>query len=64
MNLPTVVQKNYTTCVQFYADTYKIYVLPQVWNEIVADNQHNLGKLGTVKVHSYSGQLIVMFTRS
>ena len=24
--------------------TYIIYSLPQVWNEITADNQHNLGK--------------------
>ena len=23
---------------------YKVYLLPQVWNEIIADNQHNLGK--------------------
>ena len=30
-------------------DTYKIYLLPQVWNENTADNQHNLGKLGRVK---------------
>ena len=28
-----------------------IYLLLQVWNKIIADNQHNLGKLVTVKVH-------------
>ena len=40
--------------------------MPQIWNEIIADSQHNLGKLGRVKVHSYGGQLrgIVMFTHS
>ena len=31
--------------------------MPQVWNEIIADNQHNLGKLGTVKVHSYDSSI-------
>ena len=26
--------------------TYKIHLLLQVWNEIIADNEHKLGKLG------------------
>ena len=26
-----------------------MYLLPQVWNRIIADNQRNLGKLGRVK---------------
>ena len=25
---------------------YKIHLLLQVWNEIIADNEHKLGKLG------------------
>ena len=33
-----------------------VHLLPQVWNKIIADNQHNLGKLGRVKVHSHGGQ--------
>ena len=43
-----------------------IYLLPQVWNEIIADNQHNLGKFEWVKVHSHEDQWrgIVMFTHS
>ena len=24
---------------------YEIYLLPQVWNEMITDNQHNIGKL-------------------
>ena len=44
--------------------TYKIHLLLQVWNEIIADNEHKLGKLGESKVHSHDGQWrgIVMFT--
>ena len=30
-------------------------LLPQAWNEIIVDNQHNLEKLGRVKVHSHGG---------
>ena len=33
-----------------------MYLLPQVWNKIIADNQHNVGKLGRVKVHSHVWQ--------
>ena len=29
--------------------TYKIHLLLQVWNEIIADNEHKLGKLGESK---------------
>ena len=30
--------------------TYKIHLLPQVWNEIIADNEQKLGKLGESKL--------------
>ena len=29
--------------------TYKIHLLLQVWNEIIADNEQKLGKLGESK---------------
>ena len=27
-----------------------MYLLPKFWNKIIADNQHNLGKLRRVKI--------------
>ena len=32
------------------------YLLPLVWNESIAGNQHNVGKFGRVTVHSHGGQ--------
>ena len=44
----------------------KMYLLPQVRNKIISDNQHNLEKLDTVEVHSHGVQWrgIVMFMHS
>ena len=44
--------------------TYKIHLLLQVWNEIIADNEHKLGKLGESKfIHMTVNEGgIVMFT--
>ena len=44
--------------------TYKIHLLLQVWNEIIADNEQKLGKLGESKFIHMTGQWrgIVMFT--
>ena len=41
-----------------------MHLLLQVWNEIIADNEHKLGKLGESKFIHHDGQWrgIVMFT--
>ena len=47
----------------WYILAYIIHSLPQAWNEIIADNQHNPRR---VRVHSHDGQWmgIVMLTHS
>ena len=49
-NTPYILTVLYLILIHLWNEgTYKIHLLLQVWNEIIADNEHKLGKLGESK---------------